>query len=268
MAGRRKKPVLLTSPQQQSQAFGVLTGRRCFHNRRHSIKKSSIACWKWNYSFCRCIFNSLTCFLSYLHLPMGCDGPRWAGFMGRCLMAGLAMGQHGWDVLAVPITATRGFPWHWHPFNHTYLFPHQKSWHSPFQTTAGNGHCCHTCREGLSQSEWALGSPTIHAVSEVFLLLSLCLQSTASLATLKSFYLTTRCQTTARGSPSSLFLECFSQLPQVRWVLSSPPQAHLLGRFFRLLVKPMGWHDGIFISPSKDWAILANASGPQDSKLF
>jgi len=74
----------------------------------------------------------------------------------------------------------------------------------------------HMCREGLSQSEWALGSPTIHAVSEVFLLLSLCLQSTASLATLKSFYLTTRCQTTARGSPSSLFLECFSQLPQVR----------------------------------------------------
>lgn len=85
---------------------------------------------------------------------MGCDGPQWAGFMGRCLMAGLAMGQHGWDVLAVPITATRGFPWHWHPFNHTYLFPHQKSWRSPFQTTTGNGHCCHTCVGRGCHWEW------------------------------------------------------------------------------------------------------------------
>lgn len=99
----------------------------------------------------------------------------------------------------------------------------------------------------------------MRAVAEIFLFPSLCLQSTVLLATLKSFYLTTRCQTTARGSPSSLFLECFSQLPQVRWVLSSPPQAHLLGRFSRLLVKPMGWHVGVVSSPPRirqSWPML------------
>lgn len=86
----------------------------------------------------------------------------------------------------------------------------------------------------------------IHVVSEAFLSPSLCLQSTASLATPKSFCSTTRCRTTARGSPSSLFLECSSQLPQVLWALSSPfpPQAHL----------QMSRSQGGFCSPFR-WAL-------------
>jgi len=63
--------------------------------------------------------------------------------------------------------------------------------------------------------EQAGGSPAVPVVSEVLLLPSMSLQRTASSVTPKSLCSTTRCRTTARGSPSSLFLECFSQLPQV-----------------------------------------------------
>lgn len=132
-------------------------------------------------------------------------------------------------------------------------------WKQPLQV--------HVFREG-----WWLraagGSPAALEVPEVPLSPSMSPQSTASSATLKSWCSTTHCQTTARGSPSSLFLECFSQLPQVRLIFPSTGRSR---RWAEARGASLGWEAkqaGLHLSIADPSGQLKCSGFPPTSQIF